>query len=127
MLSRSKIACRAVRVAKQLISVRCAHGVPAYASGISQEPLSGLTIGAAFDLTASRFGDRLAVSAPHQQKEWSYSQLAAEVDALATALLGLGLRPGERVGILCLNSVEWITAQYAGMLLFVACSTRGYY
>jgi fatty-acyl-CoA synthase len=49
----------------------------------------------------------------HQGRRYSYAALAAEVDRLASALLGLGLRPGERIGIWSHNNVEWVLMQLA--------------
>jgi long-chain acyl-CoA synthetase len=45
--------------------------------------------------------------------ETTYQQFAERVDALRAALFGLGVRPGDRVGIISGNSVEWAVAAYA--------------
>jgi long-chain acyl-CoA synthetase len=45
----------------------------------------------------------------------SWRALEQRVRALATALIGLGVRPGDRVGILSENRQEWIEADFAIM------------
>ncbi|HET7038187.1 MAG TPA: long-chain-fatty-acid--CoA ligase [Thermomicrobiaceae bacterium] len=47
--------------------------------------------------------------------EWrlTYGQFAERVDRLANALIGLGLAPGERVGVLMLNSFRYLELYYA--------------
>jgi fatty-acyl-CoA synthase len=55
----------------------------------------------------------MALIARHQNVRWTYSQLQQQVDDFAGALLGLGLRPGDRVGIWAPNCSEWLVTQYA--------------
>lgn len=43
----------------------------------------------------------------------TYSQLADRVDRLASALVGLGLEPGDRIAILDWNSLRYLEAYYA--------------
>jgi fatty-acyl-CoA synthase len=84
-----------------------------YVSGTSTKPLIGRTIGAYFDAACAAHPDRLALIARHQQVRWTYAELKARVDALAAGLLGLGLSPGERIGIWAPNCWEWLVTQYA--------------
>ncbi len=44
---------------------------------------------------------------------WTFAQIDAEAAALAGGLLGLGLEPGARVAILCLNRAEFFIALFA--------------
>jgi fatty-acyl-CoA synthase len=46
-----------------------------YTSGISDEPLLGLTIGEAFEETVSRFPKNEAVVSKHQNIRYTYEQL----------------------------------------------------
>ncbi|WP_421729606.1 AMP-binding protein [Brevundimonas sp.] len=71
------------------------------------------TIGQALDDTVARFGDQEAVVAPWQDVRWTWRELARRVDALAGGLDALGLAPGDRVGILSPNCVEWVLTQLA--------------
>src|SRR5690349_8841103 len=87
-----------------------------YSSGESEKPLLGDTIGASFDATVRKFGGREALvdrSGPEPGRRWTYAELAAEVDALALALLGMGVGQGDRVGIWAPNCAEWTFTQYA--------------
>jgi fatty-acyl-CoA synthase len=84
-----------------------------YSSGTSDVPLLGDTIGADFDRTVERFGDREALVECETGRRWTYRELAAEVDALAAGLLASGVRVGDRVGIWAPNRAEWVFVQYA--------------
>ncbi len=57
----------------------------------------------------------------HQGLRLSYAELRRQVDTLACALIRLGLKPGERVGIWSPNRAEWTLTQFAtakaGLLL----------
>lgn len=84
-----------------------------YSSGISEVPLSGDTIGANFDRTVALFGDHEALVECATGRRWTYTELAAAVDSLASGLLELGIRVGDRVGIWAPNCAEWVFTQYA--------------
>ncbi|HET6288894.1 MAG TPA: AMP-binding protein [Amycolatopsis sp.] len=86
---------------------------PSYASGVSDTPLLGDTIGDNFDRTVAAFGDREALVDRAAGKRWTYGELAAEVNALALGLLGLGIAKGDRVGVWSPNRWEWTCVQYA--------------
>lgn len=49
----------------------------------------------------------------HQDIRWSWSEVKARVDDFAAGLIGLGLAPGDRVGIWAPNCMEWTVAQFA--------------
>jgi fatty-acyl-CoA synthase len=84
-----------------------------YVSGISDTPLLGKTIGRALDDAAARWGDRPALIDRGTNTRWTWGELRAKADAFASGLLGLGLRPGERIGIWSLNRAEWALTQFA--------------
>src|SRR5262245_53748357 len=42
--------------------------------------------------------------------DWAWERYAAEARAVAAALAEVGVRPGDRVGILAENSVDWLVA-----------------
>jgi fatty-acyl-CoA synthase len=84
-----------------------------YSSGESVTPLLGDTIGGNFDATVRAFGDREALVDCPTGRRWTYTELAADVDALALALLELGIAKGDRVGIWAPNCAEWTLTQYA--------------
>jgi fatty-acyl-CoA synthase len=72
------------------------------------------------------FGGKVAV-VDGDGTEISYESLAADCDALAGALRGGGIRPGERVAVLDLNS-RWLLAAHFGIpgagAVLVAMNTR---
>jgi len=84
-----------------------------YSSGESATPLLGDTIGANFDATVRAFGDHEALVDRSAGRRWTYTELAADVDALALGLLEMGVAKGERVGIWAPNCAEWTLTQYA--------------
>ena len=84
-----------------------------YSSGESATPLLGDTIGGNFDATVRAFGDRAALVDRPTGQRWTYTELAADVDALALGLLEMGITKGDRVGIWAPNCAEWTLTQYA--------------
>lgn len=91
-------------------------GIPqskSYVHGTSKIPLLGITIGECLQLAANDSPDALALCVPWQNIHWSYSKLFEEVCSASAALAGLGLQPGQRLGILAPNCAEWIVLQFA--------------
>ena len=84
-----------------------------YASGPSDKPLLGSTIGKFFDYAAGRCAEREAVVSIHQQVRFTYSELAERVNKLAKAFIGAGFQKGDRIGIWSPNNVQWLIIQYA--------------
>ena len=84
-----------------------------YAHGVSKKPLIGETLGVNFDLAVEQWGDKEALIVRHQGIRWTYGELKQKVDLFAAGLLGLGLDPGDRVGIWSPNNSEWVVTQYA--------------
>ncbi|MCC6188787.1 MAG: AMP-binding protein [Anaerolineales bacterium] len=84
-----------------------------YVSGSTDQPLLGLTIGEAFDRTATRFPDHEALVVRHQALRYTYAQLREAVNRFARGLMALGLQKGERVGIWAPNRAEWTITQLA--------------
>ena len=87
--------------------------VPSYASGPSDAPLLGDTIGDDFDRTAAAHPDREALVEVQTGRRWTYAQLREEVDAVALGLLAAGVAKGDRLGIWSPNVAEWTLVQYA--------------
>jgi len=84
-----------------------------YAHGATDVPLLGETIGANLERTAARVPGSEALVSRHQGLRYTYAELNERVDALARGLVGLGLAPGDRVGIWSPNCVEWVLLQFA--------------
>jgi len=90
-----------------------ATATPSYARGAAAPPLLEETIGANFDRTVERFGEREAVVSCEQGLRYTYAELGAAVDLLARGLIAAGLQPGDRLGIWSPNCAEWTLVQYA--------------
>ncbi|ALM54653.1 AMP-binding protein [Halomonas huangheensis] len=84
-----------------------------YVSGTSDLPLKGQTIGDCFDDTAERFAEREALVSRHQGLRYRWRELQTEVNRVACALLAMGVRKGDRVGIWSPNCAEWALTQFA--------------
>ena len=84
-----------------------------YTAGPTDAPLIEETIDANFRATVAAHPDREALVVRHQGVRWSYTELDAEIDHLARALLASGLAVGDRVALWSPNRYEWVLAQYA--------------
>lgn len=60
---------------------------------------------------ASRWGGREALV--FGQRRWTHAQFADEVDRVARGLIGIGVEPGDKVGIWMTNRPEWLFLMYA--------------
>lgn len=84
-----------------------------YSKGSTDQPLLECTIGSALDKASADWAESLALVSCHQEIRWTWSQLNAEVNRIATGLLALGISKGDRVGIWSPNCAEWALAQFA--------------
>jgi len=81
--------------------------------GPTDVPLIEQTIGAFFDAMVARQPGHEALVSVHQGQRLTYAQLRDKANQLASALLDLGLQPGDRIGIWSHNNVEWVLMQLA--------------
>ena len=93
------------------------QGTLSYVSGATDDPLRFRTIPQLLDRVVEKHGSRDAVifaaSAPGQNAvTLSWYDLSKRADEVAAALLALGIRRGNRVGIWSPNRVEWLLAQF---------------
>ncbi len=84
-----------------------------YASGTSDTPLLGLTIGDMFDQTAAKYATNLALISRQQHIRLTYSELQNQVNQCAKGLMQLGFKKGDCIGIWAPNRAEWCIAQFA--------------
>jgi fatty-acyl-CoA synthase len=84
-------------------------------------PLRSDTIYEAFARTVRRYPSKLALISRPDGVRWTFQELSEQVEKTARGLAGLGLRPGDRVGIWAGSCPEWILLQYgcarAGIVL----------
>jgi fatty-acyl-CoA synthase len=90
-----------------------AQTLSSYGSGTSDTPLLGDTIGDNLARTVERFPDAEALVDVPSGRRWTYSELDADVTALALGLLAVGVEAGDRIGIWSPNVPEWTLLQYA--------------
>ncbi|WP_322406092.1 AMP-binding protein [Idiomarina sp. PL1-037] len=81
--------------------------------GTTEIPLSELTIGTHLTHIVDAYPDREAIVVKHQGIRWTYRQYLREIERVATGLLAIGVKPGERVGIWSPNNIEWSLVQMA--------------
>ncbi|WP_193092282.1 MULTISPECIES: AMP-binding protein [Halomonas] len=87
--------------------------LPSYASSTADKPLLGMTIGDKFDQIAAQYPDNDALIVLHQNIHWRYCELHEEVNRCARALLAIGVKCGDRVGMWAPNCSEWTLTQFA--------------
>ena len=83
-----------------------------YAAGTSIS-LIDQTIGEVFDETVAAHPAKEAVVSRHQGLRVTYHELQERVARTAEGLWGLGIRPGDRVGMWASSCVEWVDLQVA--------------
>ena len=84
-----------------------------YVSGTGSAPLLYQTVDEVLKSAVAGGPGRAALVVPHQGVRYSYAELDAAVERVARGLVGLGLKPGERIGIWAPNCVEWILTMFA--------------
>src|SRR5215469_3751487 len=93
-------------------AVMTAHHL-SYSHGASAQPLLGETIGDNLRRIADLFAGSEAMVDVPAGRRWTYAQLDADTDHVASGLLTLGIEKGDRVGIWAPNCAEWVLLQYA--------------
>ncbi|CAG7965301.1 unnamed protein product [Penicillium nalgiovense] len=118
---RGRISCRrsgfgGKRILQKLSLVKRGLLTESYARGPSGPPLIDSTVGEHFAKIVAECGDRTAVISRHQNDRATYASLDTRSNALARGLESLGVRKGERVGVMLGNSMEyavvrWVTVE----------------
>ncbi len=83
------------------------------ACGATDVPLIEQTLGDFLDAMVERQPGHEALVSAHQKLRYTYRELQTEANRLASALLQLGLAPGDRVGIWSHNNAQWLLMQLA--------------
>src|SRR5881397_297349 len=86
---------------------------PSYTHGVSTGPLIGATIGDWLDQIAAQFRENEALVSVFENQRFTYAEFREAVDRCARALMALGARKGDRVGIWSTNCVAWVLMQFA--------------
>lgn len=78
------------------------------------------SVGQLLNSAVDRWGTQVALRRRREPLRWSvlsWTELGSEVEAVAAGLWGLGLKPGDRVGILSTTRVEWTLVDYGVLSL----------
>lgn len=86
----------------------------ALVQGPKEPALWTMALGKFIDEQAARFEDRPAVIFPWQSVRLSYRQLADRSNVLAGAMLSMGLRHGDCVGMMAGNCYQYIEVFLGG-------------
>ncbi|WP_339491986.1 MULTISPECIES: AMP-binding protein [unclassified Pseudomonas] len=89
------------------------HSQLSYTRGSQAKALLAQTIGEVFDQTVARDPEGEALVVRHQSLRYTWQQLAEAVDLHARALLALGLKTGDRLGVWAPNCAQWCIIQFA--------------
>ncbi|MCJ1356841.1 MAG: hypothetical protein MMC33_006837 [Icmadophila ericetorum] len=84
-----------------------------YSRGPTTPPLLEETIAEHFASIVSRYGDRTAVIARHQNTRLTYACLDEKANSLAKGLVETGVKTGDRVAVSLGNNIEYAIATYA--------------
>ncbi|CAD0220935.1 AMP-binding protein [Chryseobacterium sp. D764] len=84
-----------------------------YVYGTSEVSLLGQTIGANLKSTVEKHPHQEALVCVHQNYRATYQEFYNQTTAVAKALLLLGAKAGDRIGIWSSNRYEWVLLQYA--------------
>lgn len=84
-----------------------------YVYGASEIPLLGQTIGGNLKNTVEKYPNQEALVCVHQNYRATYQEFYNQTTAIAKALLFLGAKSGDRIGIWAANRYEWVLLQYA--------------
>ncbi len=84
-----------------------------YVHGASDIPLLGQTIGENLKDISSKFPQNDALISSHQNYRATYKEFHEQVNQVAKALIHLGAKQGDRIGIWSPNCYQWVLLQYA--------------
>lgn len=78
-------------------------------------PLKNLDLGLLIRNQSTAFRDRPAIIAPYPKslRRWTYRELEENSNALAKALLSIGVSKGDRIGIFAGNRIEYCALVFA--------------
>lgn len=84
-----------------------------YVYGVSDIPLLGQTIGDSLKNTVEKYPNQEALICVHQNYRATYQEFYNQTTAVSKALICLGAKSGDRIGIWASNRYEWVLLQYA--------------
>jgi long-chain acyl-CoA synthetase len=106
----------AVRRLQQTFSHLQAPSVPQQLSivyGPTQPELLDVTLGELLTLQSLQYGDYECLVFPWTGARWTYADLNDEADRVARGMLAMGIKKGDRVGIMAGNCEQYISIFFA--------------
>lgn len=80
--------------------------MPAWAHSVASFPPSDRILSTILTRQAERYGDRVLLVA--EEARWTFAQTAAIAAASAQTLIDAGIKPGDRVALMCSNRPEFL-------------------
>ena len=109
------------------VSTLHTHTKPAsqlsYVRGRTDKPLDNRTISEVIRDQAKRIPATEAVVVIHQNIRKNYSALDKDCDVATNALIQLGLKRGERIGVWLPNCYEWVLLQVRASVMIIRTNT----
>lgn len=84
---------------------------------VDGDPLAADTVAAAFQRTAARYPDKIAIQTLDGNTRYTWSELADRVRRTAAGLAGLGIGHGDTVAIILPNTIDCHVVDYAAVHL----------
>ncbi|KAG6243149.1 hypothetical protein E4U25_001929 [Claviceps purpurea] len=84
-----------------------------FLQGPVEPPLVDLTLGELLELQTYQHGTKECLVIPWTGARWTYNELNQQSSLLARALLGMGIRVGDRVGIMAGNCEQYAAVFFA--------------
>ncbi len=88
------------------------RGNLSYVSGVTDDSLRFVTVPQALDEIVASHGARAAAIFSADREVMTWKDLQRQSDDVAAALLALGIRRGNRIGVCSPNRREWLLAQF---------------
>lgn len=87
---------------------------------MGKSPLVYRTVGEELERAATLYGQKEAIVSCHEGQRYTFNELLREVDRVASSLLKLGMRGGDRIGLWGPNNLFWyltmLGASRAGLI-----------
>lgn len=84
-----------------------------FLQGPVDPPLVDLTLGEVLELQCQQYGTRECLVFPWTGARWTYHELNRQSSLLARALVAMGIKPGDRVGIMAGNCEQYAAVFFA--------------
>jgi hypothetical protein len=95
--------------------VQDATYIPSILHGPAEPPLVTVTLGRLLDLQCRRYGHKECLVISWTGARWSYNHLREQSSSIAKMLLDVGIRQGDRIGIMAGNCEQYVSVLFAAV------------